>query len=141
VGVPVEYPHAACQTLDGGGVFLRGLPNRDHVNPYAWTNRNMPLTPEQRAELEELGPATVRIKLIQPGPGKGAALFGFKSEGGLLTRGDVEDWLAEKHIEELTVQSNTLRWAKIAGWAGIVSVIATVLIGLVSIGVTVWLAR
>jgi hypothetical protein len=29
------------------------------------------LTPEQRVELESLGPATVRTKLIQPGQGRG----------------------------------------------------------------------
>jgi len=34
----------------------------------------MPLTDEQRAELEALGPETVRAKLIQVGPGRGASL-------------------------------------------------------------------
>jgi hypothetical protein len=32
------------------------------------------LTNEQRAELDALGPETVRAKLIQAGPGRGASL-------------------------------------------------------------------
>jgi hypothetical protein len=103
----------------------------------------MPLSAQQRAELESLGPATIRAKLNQPGTGRGASLFGFKTgvEGGQLVRGDVEDWLAEKYIEEAATQNSILRWAKIAAWAGIASVIATVLIGAAGIGVTIWLAR
>jgi len=99
----------------------------------------MTLSAAQRAELEALGPATVRAELGQPGPGRGAGLYGFKTGvvGGQLTRGDVEDWMAEKHAEEAAMQTNTLRWAKIAAWAAIVSVIATV----ASIGVTIWLAH
>jgi hypothetical protein len=38
----------------------------------------MPLTDEQRAELEALGPETVRAKLIQAGPGRGASLAGLR---------------------------------------------------------------
>ena len=34
----------------------------------------MTLNAEQRAELEALGPATVRAKFGQPGPGRGAAI-------------------------------------------------------------------
>jgi hypothetical protein len=65
----------------------------------------MALKPEQRAELEALGPDTVRIKLIAGNPGRGADVFGFKTgiEGGCLTRGDVEDWLIEKRVEEATM--------------------------------------
>jgi hypothetical protein len=62
----------------------------------------------------------------------------------LLTRGDVEDWLSEKHTEEIRritedaqMQGITLRWAKIAGWAGIVSVI----VGVASIVVPLLLAQ
>jgi hypothetical protein len=82
------------------------------------------LTAEQRAELEALGPETVRAKLIQPGLGRGADLAGFKT--GYLTRGDVEDWLTEKYTEEESRQESILRWAKIAGWAAIVSVLVGV---------------
>jgi len=44
--------------------------------------------------------------------GKGDAL----GWGGHLTRGDIEDWLAEKLPEEESRQDSILRWAKIAGW-------------------------
>jgi hypothetical protein len=81
------------------------------------------LTAEQRAELNELGPQTVRFKLPQHGAGRGAAVSGFKC--GDITRGDIEDWLIEKNREEQEQQSATLRWAKIAGWAGIIGVIGT----------------
>lgn len=99
----------------------------------------MPLNAEQRAELEALGPATVRTKFFHSGAGRGAAVAGFAC--GNLNRGDVEDWLSEKHAEETKLQNSTLQWAKIAGWAGIVSVIATLFIGAASIMVTIWLAH
>jgi hypothetical protein len=88
------------------------------------------LTAEQRAELEALGPETVRAKLIQPGAGRGAALSGFRTGilGGHLTRGDVEDWLAEKHTQEERRQNSTLLWARIAGWTGIIGIAVAVAI-------------
>jgi hypothetical protein len=87
------------------------------------------LTDEQRAELEALGPETVRIKLLQAGAGRGAALSGFKFGGAFgITRRDVEDWLAEKHAEEAVERKSTLQWAKIAGWAAIVSIAVTVVL-------------
>jgi hypothetical protein len=81
------------------------------------------LTPEQRAELEHLGAAYIRLKLTQYAVGPGASLSGFRC--GDITRGDIEDWLAEKSAEETAQQSAILRWAMIAGVAGIVSVILT----------------
>jgi hypothetical protein len=54
----------------------------------------MMLTDEQRAELETLAPAMVRLKLLQGGAGRGASIPGFKC--GDITRGYIEDWLAEK---------------------------------------------
>jgi hypothetical protein len=93
------------------------------------------LTDEQRDELEAHGPSTVRTKLIPAGPGRGASVAGFKC--GDLTRGDVEDWLVVKHVEEMGVQNSTLRWARIAVWAGI----AGVAVGIVAVGVTIWLAK
>jgi hypothetical protein len=59
---------------------------------------------------------------------------GFKCED--ITRGDIEDWLAEKSAEETAQQSATLRWARIAGWAGIVSVILTAF----GIVISIWLS-
>jgi hypothetical protein len=92
------------------------------------------LTTEQRAELEHHGAASIRFKLTQYGAGRPAAISGFKC--GDITRGDIEDWLAEKNAEETAQQSAILRWARIAGWAGIVSVILTA-IGIV---ISIWLS-
>jgi hypothetical protein len=94
------------------------------------------LTPEQRAELEYHGAASIRFKLTtySAGAGRTAAISGFKC--GDITRGDIDDWLAEKSAEETAQQSATLRWARIAGWAGITSVVLTA-IGIV---ISIWLS-
>jgi hypothetical protein len=89
------------------------------------------LTPDQRKELDGLGAASIRLKLTQYGAGRGASISGFKC--GDITRGDIEDWLVEKNIEETALQRGTLRWARIAGWAGIVSIIVTVIFGILAI--------
>ena len=94
----------------------------------------MPLTPEQRAELELLGPDLVRQKLLGVGTGRGAAVSGFKGAEDYLLRGDIEDWLSEKHSEDFRVQRSTLRWAKIAGWAAIISVV----VGLATLWFTIF---
>jgi hypothetical protein len=54
----------------------------------------MALTPEHRAELEVLGPETVRIRLRSSDLVK--VISGFKTP---TTRSDIEGWLTEKHIE------------------------------------------
>jgi hypothetical protein len=90
----------------------------------------MPLTTEQRAELEGFGPETVRIKLMQCGTGRTALVPGL--DFGAL-RGDVENWLGEKHSEEAANQRRTLRWGIVSALAGIASVIVG--------GVAIWLAR
>ncbi len=95
------------------------------------------LTPEQRAELEAYGPEVVQAKLMHAGPGRGAAVLGFDTAKLGLNRGDVEDWLAEKHVVESRERKSTLRWAKIAGWAAI----AGVLIGILTVAGTIWLAK
>jgi hypothetical protein len=91
----------------------------------------MSLTREQRTELEGLTPTTVRLMLLQGGPGRGAAISGFKC--GDITKGDIDDWLIEKSVEETAIQRGTLRWAKIAGLAGIISVVVTVIMGTLAI--------
>lgn len=58
---------------------------------------------ETRAELEKLGAATVRAKLLQPGAAGLGLDFMSGSHGNILTRSDVEDWLAKKHTEETRV--------------------------------------
>ena len=94
------------------------------------------LTPEQRAELERLGPETIRLKLMLGGPGRGASIPGFETGPfQSLTRSDVETWLAGKSVEEAVIQQSTLRWAKIAG----IAAIAGVIVSAIGILVTIWL--
>lgn len=82
----------------------------------------MPLNEIQRKELEETGAKVVGFKLMaQPGAGKGASIRGFNC--GDIPRGDVEEWLAEQAHREDEQQVEILRWAKIAGWAGIAAAI------------------
>jgi len=58
----------------------------------------MTFTPDQRKELEALGPENVRTRLI-PGTGPAASVGGFKT--GNMDRGDIEDWLGEKHASKV----------------------------------------
>jgi len=95
----------------------------------------MALSREQRAELNALGPDNVRQKLFESGAGRGALVRGFRC--GDIGRGDIEDWLAEKYVEETAMQRGTLRWAQIAGCAGI----AGVVVGVAAVFVTIWLAK
>jgi hypothetical protein len=91
----------------------------------------MTLTVLQRAELEALGPATVRFKLLQGSSDRRAPISGFKY--GNIMLADIEDWLVEKNVEEIALQQGTLRWAKIAGWAAVVGIIVTVIFGAVAV--------
>lgn len=58
----------------------------------------MALTTSEQTALEAAGAANVRDKLRYAGPGRGAAVPGLAS--GDLSRGDVEDWLADKESKE-----------------------------------------
>ena len=85
----------------------------------------MTLRPDQRAELEALGPDNVRIRLIGAGTNIGACVGGFKT--GDMDRGDVEDWLAEKYAGQVRVESWTL-WAAVVGAvAGTIGVLIALL--------------
>ena len=86
----------------------------------------MALDPRIRAELERLGPGNVRELLrILVGPGRKAPVAMRLPGAPDPTRGDVEDWLREKERETERVMRATLKWAKIAGVAAIISVIVT----------------
>jgi hypothetical protein len=85
----------------------------------------MALLEEQRRELDRLTIENVRLKLAYSPVERGAVVPGLGD--GMLLRGDVEDWLAEMARLEAKERALTLRWARIAGWAGIVLVALTVL--------------
>jgi hypothetical protein len=82
----------------------------------------------QRAELEEMGATNLRTHLIHFGAGRGADICGFKC--GCINRGDINDWLAEKHRHDERRQRWILFWAVIGGVAGMAGFGATVYFGL-----------
>jgi hypothetical protein len=87
----------------------------------------MPLSPSELAELDRLGADNVRHRLSYAGPSKGAVISGFGSAFA-MTRGDVEEWLAEKNQEVTKLQLNILWWARAATWVGLTSILVTVAI-------------
>ena len=85
------------------------------------------LTPPQLAELETLGPYIVRLRLqVATVRDRNAQMTGFRS--GLMTRGEVEDWVSQKDREDAERERATTKQARIAV-AGIVGVIATITAG------------
>ena len=108
---PIEVGSNSSTHHDGVGAIVQR----------ATEGEEMTLNNEQRAELEDLAPDTVRLMLLQGGAGRGASISGFKC--GDITRGDINDWLIDKNIEEVALQRAILRWAKIAGCTGILGVI------------------
>ena len=84
-------------------------------------------------EMERLGPEIVRSRLANRMP---------VTDAGPHPEAEfVRDWLDKKARSELAQQHATiratLRWARIAGWAGIVGAVAAI----VGIVVTIWLAK
>jgi hypothetical protein len=77
------------------------------------------LTDADRAELAQLGASNIRAKLPSYGGSRNSALTDFLRSSRLLTRGDVEDWLAEQATSEAAQQRATLNWARIAGWSAV----------------------
>ena len=64
----------------------------------------MPLSPSDRAELGRLGADNVRHRLSYAGPSRDAVITSLGPGFG-MTRGDVEEWLAEKSQEELQAEA------------------------------------
>ena len=81
----------------------------------------MPLSESDRAELERLGVDNVRQKLV-PGAGGDSVVPGLGPGFG-MTRGDVEEWLAEKSQEAAKLQLKILWWARAAFWVGVTSIL------------------
>jgi hypothetical protein len=92
----------------------------------------MPLTFDQQRECERQGPDNVRRQLAYAGANPGSVVPGLGD--GTMTRGDVQEWLAEierKSAEEQKeATASTLFWAKVAAWAGIIGIVVTIVIAL-----------
>jgi hypothetical protein len=86
----------------------------------------MPLSPEHRAFLDQKGLEAVRVKLGAYGPGSEVQV-GF-SRDVIIVRADIEQWLAEKNAAMERREAAVLRWARIAGVAAVLGLIATVVI-------------
>jgi hypothetical protein len=99
----------------------------------------MALSEEQRRDLERLTVENVRLKLGYSDAERGAVVTGLGD--GMILRGDAEDWLAEMARLEAKERAATLRWARIAGWAGIVLASVAVLATIVEMGLDWALGR
>lgn len=93
----------------------------------------MTLSKEQRAELDSMGAANVRLHLAGwTGAGRNSEVPGLRSRD--VLRGDVYDWLAEQDAKEERRQSSTHLHAVIGAWAGVIGI-------LVAIGLAFWLQK
>jgi hypothetical protein len=90
----------------------------------------MTVAPEQRAELERLGVENVRQRLDHAGSGAGSVVPGLGPSFD-MTRGEVEEWLAEKSQEATKLQLNILWWAKAAAWIGFAGILVAIAIAAV----------
>ena len=78
-----------------------------------------------RAELDNLGVWTVQKRFDEAGAGA-ASVYGFPR--GPIERAFVELWLRKKEQEAARQQAAVLRWARIAGFAGMLAVILVVVL-------------
>ena len=96
--------------------------------------------PQIRAELERRGPANVRDALRRTAAGSFVELRGWFRPTLKLRHDTVEDWLREKEQGAEGVTYETLKWAKIAGWAAIIGGVVASFMGLAAILATLWTA-
>ena len=86
----------------------------------------MPLSDADSEELERLAPDKIRSKLASAGVGRGATVPGLGD--GMMLRGDVEDWLAERDRESAKREADTLFFNKAAAWmTGLALLLATII--------------
>jgi hypothetical protein len=95
----------------------------------------MTLSAEQRAELDTLDPATVRLKLLQGGAGRGASITGFKCQD--ITSGDIQDWLSEKDKEQRRRDLQTFNYSRWTFYVAVGALIAAI-IGIIVTVIHVW---
>jgi hypothetical protein len=101
----------------------------------------MPLDPKIRAELERRGSANVRGLLEgSKGSGQGASINLQIPGSPEPLRREVEEWLHEggqaveriassRHAEQIAATAEGTKWARLAFWAAVASVVVTVLFG------------
>src|SRR6266480_2474056 len=92
----------------------------------------MALSEDEKNLLNQRGMEVVRLQMHYAGAGRGSVVPGLGN--GMISRGDVEDWLTEQERKATSLQARTLWWAKAAFWGtvsvGVTGIIATVVIAL-----------
>jgi hypothetical protein len=81
------------------------------------------LSVHDRTELDRLGVENVRLKLAYAGPSRQSVIPGLLP-GYVMTRGDVEDWLAERTRE---ARQAGVFWAKAAACIGVVIILVIII--------------
>ena len=90
----------------------------------------MALSEKDRAKLDQLGIENVKLKLAYAGPGPQSAVPGL-GPGLDMTRGHIEEWLAEQSHKASKQQEDILWWARAATWVAVGGImIAIVIAGL-----------
>ncbi len=87
----------------------------------------MALSESDRAKLDRLGIENVKLKLTYAGPGPGSLVPGL-GPGLDMTRGDIEEWLAEQSRRAAKQQDDILWWAKAATWVAAVGILVAIAI-------------
>jgi hypothetical protein len=87
----------------------------------------MALSENDRAKLDRLGIENVKLKLAYAGPGPQSAVPGL-GPGLDMTRGDIEEWLAEQTQKTTKQQDNILWWAKAATWVAVSGIVVAIVI-------------
>jgi hypothetical protein len=91
----------------------------------------MPIGGENRAELDRLGVENVRLQLMHAGPSRGSVVPGLGKRPDQqfgMTRGDVEDWLAEQTRVAARQQADILWWAKAAAIIGLAGIAVAIIV-------------
>jgi len=87
----------------------------------------MALSENDRAKLDRLGIENVKLKLAYAGPGPQSAVPGL-GPGLDMTRGDIEEWLAEQSHKASKQQDDILWWAKAATWVAVGGIVVAIAI-------------
>jgi hypothetical protein len=101
--------------------------------PVASLNHDLPFLGNPKCDsvrsddaLDNFGVWAAQQRLDQAGAEHGALVYGFTR--GPIDYEFIELWLGEKEQAAARQQAAILRWARIAGWAGMLAVLLTVLL-------------
>ena len=87
----------------------------------------MALSEKDPAKLDQLGIENVKLKLAYAGPGPQSAVPGL-GLGLDMTRGHIEEWLAEQSHKAIKQQDDILWWARAATWVAVGGIVIAIVI-------------